>query len=285
MTDVVVTSTPWSPPGGVVRLDQPGQKLIAAPGISQVTVLGGVYIPSTGVGAVIDKTIQLAPPTGFAAEGAVQCAAPQARINCEIDLQGMPKHGVQIIRYNSVNDPSDVNLDELYVYNNSLGPSDPNKVGFYHGVYFQDCLRTTGTNLRFANIKGGRALHFYPNARDSAIKNVSDFGCYGDVVFWLGSYGTVTGNRVDKLFTQSVGAKGVVEYGPNASKLSNTVDFVTVASVGYGYQYPVTANVPLAKEELVMALDNFVSQLHYTEEKTKQTHVYKALLALGGTWR
>jgi len=43
-------------------------------------------------------------------------------------------------------------------------------------------------------------------------------------------------------------------------------------------------DVKTAISELHMALDNFVTQLHYTVAKTQKTHVYKALLALGGKW-
>lgn len=43
-------------------------------------------------------------------------------------------------------------------------------------------------------------------------------------------------------------------------------------------------NPAAAVVELRLGLDNYVAQLHRTVAQTKQTHFYKALLKLGGTW-
>jgi hypothetical protein len=47
---------------------------------------------------------------------------------------------------------------------------------------------------------------------------------------------------------------------------------------------PVQPNVPQAITDLHIALDNFVTQLHYSIAKTQRTKVYAALLDLGGKW-
>jgi hypothetical protein len=52
------------------------------------------------------------------------------------------------------------------------------------------------------------------------------------------------------------------------------------------FEVPKAAAIDVtgAITELHTALDNFVTQLHYTVTKTQGTHVYKALVRLGGVW-
>lgn len=251
MADIIPPTNPWTPPGGIVTLSTAGQKLRAAPGIAQQVVLGGVFIEGSAVGAEIASTIKLKMPADFAAAGAIQCAASRAQIHCEVDLFAKPMQGLQLIRWPAgAGTPDDVNLDGLYIYNNALG-DDPGAVGFNHAIYFQDSVRATGKNMRFTDIRGGRALHFYPNAKDSRITNVTDTRCYGDVVFW----GTgVIGNQVAKLLSLNVGAKGVVEWGGGAAPITNTCDYRTTPTPGYGYQPPApTPDIAAAKLKLVSA--------------------------------
>jgi hypothetical protein len=227
MTDIIVKSKTWTPPGGIVRLDQPGQRLRAAAGLGQVTVLGGVFATREADAAQVESSIRLDPPAAFGSASAVEVCASRVGVHCEVNLRGRPIHGVSILAYPNAGEvPEDVNLDGLYVYDN-IPAGVPT-----HGVYFSDSIAATGKNMRFVDIRGGWALHFYPNCQDSVIESVSTRRCQGDVIFWEPA---VTGNRVSKLLSQDVGPRGVVAWGEGASEISNTVDFVTVPP-GYGCQ-------------------------------------------------
>ncbi len=215
---------------------------MAGPGLSQVTINGGVYIKSAATEALVDSTIKLAIPGDYAQAGAIQSAASRVQIHCEIDLGGKPIQGVQLIKYPATSlPPYDPNLDRIFVYNNALGV-DPLKVGFFHGVYFQDSIRASMKNARFEDIRGGRALHFTPNAKDSFVSQVTVKRCYGDVVFWGAN---VTGNKVEKLLVLEPGAKTFdfnknpeEVWGSGAQRALNPVDRSFDILSGYGYQPP-----------------------------------------------
>lgn len=110
--------------------------------------------------------------------------------------------------------------------------------------------------------------------------------------------------KAPQLSIRLVAPSGGGAYGPQGGVYENTATSVTVVDhlgkvvrgttiadvVGAWAAAPAptpvpTPNVALAKTELETALDNFVSQLHYSVARTKRTHVHKALLALNGTWR
>lgn len=217
-SDVVVNGV-YTPPGGVIRLDKPGQRLTGTG-----TVRGAVYITAAAVGAQIESGITLQIPPGFSAQaGAVQCAASRAGIHCTIDGGGNEIQGVQLVRYPaSAPVPDGVNLDDLYVRN--IGGE-----GFYtHGVYLQDAVNTTGRNLRFEDIRAGWALHFFGGTvTGTRLSNITDRRCLGDVVFWGSG---ISDNRVDKLLVQDTGERGPVTSNGGDG---NAVDYVEVPA-GYG---------------------------------------------------
>ena len=236
MADVIVDGT-LSPAGGIVYLDQPGQRLRSKDG-SLGIVRGAVYVTKEGAGATIDPTIKLELPGGFSAQaGAVQCAASRVGIHCEIDLGGNPMQGVQIIQWNG-EIPDACDISGLYAYNNAQRPGDADKM---HGIYVQDSTNLRGRNVRFSDIRGGWGIHFYCNqnvqvCRGARLEQVTCERNLGDVIFWGPG---VADNRVDKLLSLGAGAKGVVTQNQSAQGHGNVVDHVTTPTSGYGYQEEV----------------------------------------------
>lgn len=282
MTDIVINQSVWTPPG-VIRM-QSGQRMLAGPGLSQVEVIGAVYVPPEASDVVIDSTVKLMMPSPPIQPGVIQCAGQRPRIACEIDGAGQGIQGLQLLSVNGSAPVQGAVLDGLHVHDFGWDSKiDPTKIGKIHGVYFQNTRGARGTNVRLERILGGYALHFYPDAQGSRISQVTIDGSLRAVIF--GSDGATNhataDNQVNGALIRGSLASDFIVSLPSAGS-ANTVDYGTAPAPGYGYQDP--PNVPLALLELGQALDNFVSQLGYSVDRTKRTHVYKALLALGGSW-
>jgi hypothetical protein len=237
----IAVSNPVTPPNGVLILNQPGQRLYAPSG--RGVVKGAVYITKDADGAHIDASIKIELPAGFRAQaGAVQCAASQCRINCEIDIGGNPLQGVQIIQWGGPI-PDSTDITGLYAYNNTQTPGDPDK---NHGIYVQDSTGLKGDNIRFADIKGGWGIHFYCNQKVQVSKGarLSHVTCernLGDVIFWGPG---VTDNHVTRLLSLDVGKWGPLHQNASGEAGGNTLDYVTEPAADYGYQPPQTETTP-----------------------------------------
>jgi hypothetical protein len=226
-----------TPTGGILRLDQPGQKLTGPK-----VIHGAVYITSSAAGAVIEPTVKIEIPAGFKAQaGAVQCAATGCRIGCEIDIGGNPMQGVQIIQYGGVI-PDGTDISGLYAYNNSQTPGDPDK---NHGIYVQDSTNLKGDNIRFMSIRGGWGIHFYCNQKVQVSKHarLSHITCeenLGDVIFWGPG---VEDNKVTNLLSLRPGKWGALHQNDSGKNGGNSLDFSSTPRAGYGYQ-PAAPVVP-----------------------------------------
>lgn len=235
MADIVITGT-YTPPGGIITLNEPGQRLTSGDG-HQAIVQGAVYITAAADGATIDETIKIEVPAGFTAQaGAVQCCASNAGIHCEIDIGGNPMQGVQIVEWGA-GVPDSVDISNLNVYNNTQSPLAED-VNENHGIYVQDSTRLYGDNLRFSNIQGGWAIHFYCDqtvqvCTDSLLRHITCDGNRADVIFWGPG---VTNNKVERLLSLNVGEGGVLHQNASAENVGNTLDYVTTPQDDYGHQ-------------------------------------------------
>jgi len=217
-----------TPSGGVLRLDKPET-------FSNVLIRGAVYITSSAGGTVLEPSVKIEIPAGFKAQaGAVQCCASDCRIGCEIDIGGNAMQGVQTIEWDGPV-PENTDISNLYAYNNSQQSDDPDK---HHGIYVQDSIGLTGSNIRFRDIKGGWGIHFYCDqtvlvCRGARLSQITCEDNLGDVIFWGPG---VEDNRVEKLLSLNPGKWGALHQNTSGANGGNTLDFVSVETAGYGYQ-------------------------------------------------
>jgi hypothetical protein len=246
MTDLVVPGSGWTIPGGCY-VPKSGTTIKPEAGATDVVVTGGLYLPPDVVDVTVEPGLIFRPGSEFSSRrhhherrgralfnggSLIQWCSPRAAwYGSEIDCRMLPIQGVQVLQYSASSPrPSGEFIDGV-VRNVALAPGDTT-VGYDHAFYLRDASGFVIENTLLDEIRGGGALHFYPNAQGCRASRCTARHPFAAVYFW-GS--ATTGNVVDGLLILDQEGRpeqdGIVRGG---GEHGNTLDYRTTPTPGYG---------------------------------------------------
>lgn len=197
-----------------------------------------------------------------------------------LDVHGTPnRQGIQILFCSGF----DLDIEEIV----ALGPDATHHFDspyHYHAIYPEGCRDGRIMVGRIADVPDGYGVHCYGGEVTGLVVDIGRIErCSGGIM----CYGPqIHGNRFHVGSYADLGPEGLTPYDLRGKGAYDNAITVGGASPPPPPPPPSQPDVPEAIRLLRESLDTyFVGQLHYTVDRAKKTRAYRALVAIGGSWR